>query len=509
MKRFYLVFLILLLSACSNTAGSDNGQIQIEDSPSLSEDSEVVDESDYIDEDQNKNESGETLPNEDESDSDETEEDEPKNDIIENEDVQNSVGETELETDIEDEPFLTKEELDQLNNVRLPLQSCQLRQQTQVGHHDVFGFPLRTIIPNKGRLDVAVVTVDFDDYPGDPALITQLASDLPLMAPWSEFFSGGNMQYEVHFSNQWVRAPKNAEWYRSRDGHISEGYQGQDQRILPRLQTQEESVNQLIAASDALIDWSIIDVVIFIFPVESFAEQTNLYMHMGTFQSPSKGTVSFPVWGENFQEISQFRNPITYWDWSVHEVLHWQGLVGHGPINGSDYSIMANQYASTSGLHSWEAFLLDWWGEDDFTCIDPHSIEEPIKFVFDSIDELGAAPGNKSLMLPFNESEILVIEYRTQGEWSTLEDIFQGILIYYINVNGEYVRCDRCDQLEIELLNFWRFLRSDTILECREGFLPHCGFPSIVQKPGFKLSFEDIQFEIIEENVIVISRTEQ
>lgn len=392
-----------------------------------------------------------------------------------------------------------------LANIRQPADFCRLDQQQRNGHHEVFGFPIETIIPHKGVIDVAIIPVDFSDYPGNPELLQTLANDLPFMTLWSEFYSGGEMVYQVHTSNQWIRAPKTAEHYRSRDGGISEGYQGQDRRVLPLLQSQEQSVSQLIGASDSLIDWSIIDVVIFIFPVDSYREQTHLYMHMGTFQSPSNGTVRFPVWGENFYELSRFNPNITYWDWSVHEILHWQGLVGHGPINGSEYSIMTNQYASSAGLHAWEAFLLDWWSEDDFICIDPTTIVDSITFTFDSIDQLGAQAGDKSLMLPLNEGEILVLEYRSQGEWSTLDPLYGGIVIYYINVNGDYVRCDSCDQSEIEPQNFWRPLRNEEPFPCNRPFDSQCGKPSPVHKPGYELIYEYLKFEILTDNTIQIT----
>lgn len=421
------------------------------------------------------------------------------------------ISENPIELSIDSKPTEIMEEksgtveLSVLESMRLPPSACKLRQRSRQGHHDVFGFPIQTMISHLDTIDVAVVAVDFEDYPGDPALIDILAEDLPLMTPWSDFYSGGAMTYQVHFPAQWVRAPKTAEWYRSRDGEVSDGYQGSDQRILPRLQSQEQSVNQLIAASDELIDWSIIDVVIFIFPVDSIEEQTHLYMHMGSFQSPSKGNVRFPVWGENFYELTSFTPSITYWDWSVHEILHWQGLVGHGPLNHSDYSIMTNQYASSAGLHAWEAFLLGWWDDSDFVCIDYNKLEEPLIFEFDSIDQLGSKPGNKSLMIPLNNSEILVMEYRTKGEWSSLDNVFEGILIYYIDVNGRFVRCDRCDQLEIEQENFWRLLRNTRIMPCQQGFVPHCGYPSVVHKSGDRLTFGNFEFEILSPNQISIS----
>lgn len=412
--------------------------------------------------------------------------------------------ETEIDTPNEKPEFNNSNNVS-LSNIRQPAEYCRLDQQQRNGHHEVFGFPIETIIPHKGVIDVAVIPVDFSDYPGNPELIQTLADDLPFMTSWSQFYSGGEMVYQVHTPSEWIRAPKAAEYYRSRAGEISEGYQGQDRRVLPLLQSQDQSVSQLIGASDSLIDWSIIDVAIFIFPVDSYTEQTHLYLHMGTFQSPSKGTVRFPVWGENFYELSRFNPNITYWDWSVHEILHWQGLVGHGPINGSEYSIMTNQYASSAGLHAWEAFLLDWWSEDDFTCIDPTTIDDPITFSFDSIDELGAQSGDKSLMLPLNIGEILVLEYRTQGEWSTLDPLYGGIVIYYIDVNGDYVRCDSCDWSETEPQNFWRPLRNEKALPCNRPFDSQCGKPSPVHKPGYELIYEYLKFEILTDNTIRIT----
>jgi hypothetical protein len=398
---------------------------------------------------------------------------------------------------------------DETISVSVGNEVCKLQQTNPQGHYDVIGFPIRTMIPHKGNIDVAIIPVDFSNAPGDPDLFTRISGDIPEMTPWSEFFSGGQMVYTVHTTNQWIRAPRDAEWYRSRNGGPPDGWQGRDDRVFYRLQSQEEAVTQLIAASDAMIDWSIIDVAIFIFPIEANEFGSHLYMHMGTFQSPSQGQVRFPVWGESFYELQQNlgNEPVTYWDWSIHEILHWQGLIGHGPINSSDYSIMANQYSSSAGIHAWEAFILDWWSSDDFSCIPADEITEPTTISLASIDRLGASPGLKSVMIPLNQKEIIVIEYRSDGEFSELRRELHGIIMYYINMDGENVRCDSCDQIEIEKQNFWRFLRNEEILRCSGGPQGVCGYPSIVQKPGYKLDFDFLSFEIINANTIQITNT--
>jgi hypothetical protein len=49
-----------------------------------------------------------------------------------------------------------------------------------------------------------------------------------------------------------------------------------------------------------------------------------------------------------------------------------------------------------------------------------------------------------------------VIEYRAVGPYSAWKT---GLTAYRVNVNGEQYRCDSCNQLESEALNWWGFIR--------------------------------------------------
>jgi hypothetical protein len=115
-------------------------------------------------------------------------------------------------------------------------------------------------------------------------------------------------------------------------------------------------------------------------------------------------------------------------------------------------------------------------------------------------------------MIPLNETELIVVEYRTNGPFSTLTPDLTGFTAYYINTTLESVRCDSCNQDEMELLNFWRYIRNkNQILKCENNFnspIGLCESPSIVQRPGYKLDFKGINFEFHNDGIVIVKRTD-
>jgi hypothetical protein len=396
---------------------------------------------------------------------------------------------------------------------------CRI-QQTNTGRNpnnllpysDVRAFPHYTRIPFRGKVNIAIVAVEFPDVRGETDLLPIYQNQMGLIEEWSRFVSNGKMEYVVHFPNQWIMAPNDARFYTDPNSRNDPNSQNQNATAGELFQTTDESITQIIRAADDLIDWSIIDFAQFIFPYESEQFGTFLYSHGGNYSTPRAGSVSFPVYAEtvlNFHPNSPNPRSRTHWDWIVHEILHFQGIIGHGPVNGGPYGIMMDQHAPSKALLSWESFLLGYFDQNDFVCVPEHQISVPLAFRLESLDLLGGSPGMKSLMVPLSNHEIVVVEYRTEGPFSNLPEELRGFTAYYIDGRKPWIRCDQCDQTALEIENFWRYLRSETnIFQCSNDYFnpSFCGQKSITQKPGDTLIFRNLRFDFFDNQVIEVRR---
>lgn len=382
------------------------------------------------------------------------------------------------------------------------------------------GFPpTYNVVPPKGVVNVAFVAVDFPDVKGDPKFIEQWLNEIYLMEEWSRFVAGEHMEYRVHFEPKWITAPKEAKWYgceaclRVIMGDYTEG-------MVNRLQPEMEAINQVLTAADDYYDWANMDFAMFMFPTyaEAAPHYVRLYSHGGNNFTPKAGQVHVPVFGGFLGWLNPEYTDYTMWDFAVHEVLHEQGLIGHGPYNGGYYSVMQDQHGYSKMILSWEAFQLDWWDENHLACIDLEDLEEAFTFKLDSLDMNGIVhKGHKNLMIRLNEEEIVVIEYRTDGPFSDLPKEVHGITAYHINVNQPQFRCDACENLTIEqyeAMNFWRYIRdSQKMHPCTEPIMhpiygnkvgKFCNQSAFVHKTGTELIFENLRISIIEDNIIEV-----
>lgn len=374
------------------------------------------------------------------------------------------------------------------------------------------GFPYFSSIPIAGELNIGILAVDFPDVAGEDEFLPIYQSQIKDLENWSSFVSGGKMTYKVHFPNQWIRAPKEAKFYTNLQSRLNnQQYWGAV--ITEDIQPTEESLRQILVAADNYIDWKIIDFLQILFPMASGKYGVFVYSHGVDIYTPRAGKVNIPVFGDvvsNFSPISPDPLARTMWDWVIHEALHFQGVNGHGPLNGGPYSIMMNQHGPSKALLSWESFLLDYFDERHIACVEPNSLNEELIMQLESLDKTGAQPGIKSLMIPIGETEIIVVEYRTKGPFSILTPDLTGFTAYYVNTALESVRCDACNQDEMELLNFWRYIRNqDQNLKCENNFntpIGLCEAPSIVQRPGYKLDFKGIKFEFHDDGIISVKR---
>jgi hypothetical protein len=229
-------------------------------------------------------------------------------------------------------------------------------------------------------------------------------------------------------------------------------------------QSRQDGLQQLVDLADATYDFAGTDILYFVFPYEAEKQfGTSIYSHNSTLQT-NEGAISVAAYGEMGGGVGVKTDRTKIWDHAVHEFLHFQGFVGHGPENGSDYYISTHQWGSSKAVTSWEAFLNGWFGSEEVLCLDKADITQGISLTVDPVDNFGARP--ESLMIRIDDSQLLIVELRANGPYTQLSACTQcnlpsgpGFTAYRINVNGLQYRND-ADPNAAEK-NFWSYIRQD------------------------------------------------
>lgn len=305
------------------------------------------------------------------------------------------------------------------------------------------GFPHWTHIQSTGEVDIALIPIDFSNAPGDPSMIPAMSGEGAKVEAWAKHFARGKMSYKVQWAAEgWIRAPREAQWY----GMIP-------QKGGQMLQSRQAALQDLITAADPYYDFAGVDLVYFVFPVEAESEYgASMYDQKRVFTS-EEGTFYTSVYGE-MGGSSNPDTPRSVWDHLVHEILHYQGLIGHGPMNGSQGFISTDQWGKAKAITMWESFLVGWVEDDDVACATKERITSEQEITLNAIDN--PASGPEAAMIRLNADELIVIEYRDLGPYSSWKT---GLTAYRVNVNAPHYRCDSCDQLESEAKNWWGYIR--------------------------------------------------
>jgi hypothetical protein len=315
------------------------------------------------------------------------------------------------------------ENLIENNNIRFsPLDVCRIKTVARHGNNRRTGFPYEpSVTKDQGNVRIAVIPLDFPNFPGDPSVLPIYKEDVLRAEDWSRFMTGGKMTYEIEFVEQWVRLPYGPDYYPT----YGSAFQNEKQ-------SRQEAMNQVFNAADPFIDFKDIDFAYFIFPYESLLNKPTVLYGQISVTTPRAGQIQMAIYGnENLEVYSDKR----FYKHMVHETLHFQGFIGHGPCHHCEIGIMVRDNGATSAILTWEGFLANWYDEEDVRCLTKEELKDTIEYKLDSLDQLGAAPGNKNLMIPLGANEIMIIEYRTDGLYSTLPKKQHGILIYIVNTS--------------------------------------------------------------------------
>jgi hypothetical protein len=348
---------------------------------------------------------------------------------------------------------------DNYQSIASNLDICRLRETQNIIGAGPKGFPMRSKVPHVGNVKIAIIPVDFGNAVGvgNPGEMYQ--DDLKEIVDWGNFYGRGKVQYQPYLvSKDWLRAPRGAEWYacvECRKGATTEK------------QPLRTGFQELINLADPLFDFTNTHFVYFVFPLEAEVKYgTSMYFHRINMQT-QEGVMEVSAYGElggSYWAPSAFPYPRdTIWSHLLHEILHFQGWIGHGPF--FELNIMISDWGPSRAVTSWEAFLASWFGEKEIICLEKSKIDKPIYVSQDSIDTMGNAP--VSTMIKLSNDEVLVIERRSNGKYSNFSNAnnagglvrdLNHFTAYFVNVNAQYANLDWND-LTSSKPNFWKYIR--------------------------------------------------
>ena len=330
------------------------------------------------------------------------------------------------------------------------LSTCQLQETRNISGAGSKGFPARRSIPSTGNIKIAIIPVDFSNAVGSGDPQAMFRDDVNEIVRWGAYFSRGKMSYEVDLSaTSWIRAPRGADWYTcTRCGKGS----------TEDKQSQQAGIQELITAADPIYDFSDVDYIYFVVPQQAEQQFGTAPIGGGLFNS-NEGSFTAQAYGEMGASYGIQTDRTKIWDHAVHEILHPQGFIGHGPSNGSGYYISTDQWGPSKAVTSWEAFLNGWFDSNEVLCLKKETLNQDIYISLDSIDNFG--PGKESIMVRLSSDELIVIERRGPGPFSSVcNGCFRpnesGFTAYRVNVNAAQFRDD--SDPNGDLKNFWSYL---------------------------------------------------
>ena len=330
------------------------------------------------------------------------------------------------------------------------LSTCQLQETQNITGAGAKGFPSRRSIPSTGNIKIAIIPVDFSNAVGSGDPQAMFRDDVNQIVSWGAYFSRGKMSYEVDLSaTSWIRAPRGADWYTCTSC-------GKGSTVDK--QPQQAGIQELVTAADPYYDFSDVDYLYFVVPLQAEQQFGTAPIGGGTFNS-NEGSFSAQAYGEMGGSYGMQTDRTKIWDHAVHEILHPQGFIGHGPSNGSGYYISTDQWGPSKAVTSWEAFLNGWFDTNEVLCLRKDSLNKEIYISLDSIDNFGA--GKESIMIRLSSDELIVIERRGPGPFTTVcTSCFRpnesGFTAYRVNVNAAQYRNDSDPNGDSR--NFWSYL---------------------------------------------------
>ena len=297
------------------------------------------------------------------------------------------------------------------------LDECRLRDQSPPNSGLSVGFPLRENVPVAGKVKVALIPIDFADTVGDYSAINAAKPHIETVNAWIKQFTNNRMTYDWQVTPNWIRNPKNISDY----GVANSTHFGYfDDRPL---------VQDLLNAADPFVDFTNVKIVLFLFPRTITALPIQVIGQNQNRFSTKEATIGNYWGGGKFAYQRDYEKLL--WAIWIHETMHMHGLPGHAPGNGWPLSITTNQYGVALAINSWESFLAGWLDEKSILCRKSSDIKD-FTVTLTPIDR--NQDGLKSVMIPLNDHELLVVESRRGEAFSSeMYPGFYGLTTYLVD----------------------------------------------------------------------------
>jgi hypothetical protein len=314
------------------------------------------------------------------------------------------------------------------------------------------GYPAVGEMPSTGKIKVAVVPVDFSDFPETDASF--LNEQIETVDDWLMRFSDGNLAYDWQFKNAWVRAPKEAAFYNWAHGTYQPD--GSLKFEVENKQSEDQMISQIFEAADKTYDFKGVEYVLFVLP-KSIKEVIRHAPDLRDYRvQTSQGSyqLGFSFTAGIHHEMGQ---PWHQW---LHELLHSHGLRGHAPGSEFPYQIMAADNEAGKAITAWDAFILGWLDEERVACFDAATIGSQTVQLTSMDRDL---PGIKTAIVKTDKNELVVIESRRKDKFSDgFPENFYGVQAYVVNTDSDGQRYDGATDFATEKKYFAYYLRIDS-----------------------------------------------
>jgi len=334
---------------------------------------------------------------------------------------------------------------------------CRIQQLpgSRTGGYASTGFPVAfdNLQPDQ-NVRVATIPVDWDDHEGDPADLPTKHEQVQIFMDYYETASQGAMTFTPTFADRWYRLPES----------VSDYPQRQVSDFNPKL------AQHSIDAADDDLDFSQIDIVVFIFPNDApiiagvppspleFAtlqhfsayspgDERMIFSDEGWVRNYMGGGMYFehplrPVWSYYFHEAAHmFDLP----DWYMHEA---NAILGSQQVFDFDYAIgplnvwgvMSSQDGPSRTFVAWARWMLGWLDDDQVDCYTIEQIQQHGSFDTELVALDIYEHGTKAIIIRTGEYSGFLIESRRPvfpdhdiSNWEAVGRDPYGLIIYEID----------------------------------------------------------------------------
>lgn len=290
-------------------------------------------------------------------------------------------------------------------------------------HSTAFPVNFENLLPNQ-EVSLVTIPIDWADYPADPRDLPDKHDHVNIFIDYYERVSGGQLRFTTNFATRWYRMPE---------------------PIARYPQVQASGWNSKLAqhgvdAADPDLDFSKIDIVIFVFPdfppipvtSPTFPFASLQHFNSGGSREDPRSVFSDEGFVRNYAGgANYFDHRIRpMWSYYIHEVAHMFGLpdwymreanttnsavlpdldYAIGPL--SNWGVMSTQDGPSRTFVAWSRWLMGWLSEEQVTCYELSQLRGHGTFTTELVALDVYEPGVKAVMIRTGAHSGLVIESR-------------------------------------------------------------------------------------------------